>query len=60
MDIVFQGSTRALERCAFFQGPKSLLVDSLDSIDEPHPRCPVQGYILNVGGDALKDPTTRV
>ncbi len=59
-DCVFHGSSRALESCAFFQGPKSLLVDSLDSTDEPHPRFPVQGYILNVGEDALKDPTTQV
>ncbi len=53
-------SSRALESCAFFHGLKSLLVDSLDSTDEPHLIFPVQGYILNVGGDALKDPTTRV
>ncbi len=35
-------------------------MDSLDSTDESHPRFPVQVYILNVCGDALKDPTTRV
>ncbi len=43
------------ERCAIFQGPSSLPVeDSLDLTHEPHPRFPVQGHILSIGGDALK------
>jgi hypothetical protein len=28
-------------------------MDSLDLTDEPHPRLPVQGHILSVGGDAI-------
>jgi hypothetical protein len=29
-------------------------VDSMDLIDEPHSRFPVQGHILSIGEDALK------
>jgi hypothetical protein len=37
-----------------FRGPSSLLVDSLDLTNEPHPRFPVHGHIrMSVGGDAL-------
>ncbi len=28
-------------------------MDVLDWTDEPHPRFPVQGHILSIGGDAL-------
>ncbi len=28
-------------------------MDSLDSTNEPHPRCPVQGHILIIGEDDL-------
>jgi hypothetical protein len=35
------------------QGSSSLPVDPLDWTDEPHPRFPVQGHILSIGGDAL-------
>jgi hypothetical protein len=31
----------------------SLPVDSLDLTHEPHPRFPLEGHILNIGGDAL-------
>ncbi len=47
--ILIHGS----ESCAYFQGPRSLPVDSLDFTDEPHPRFLVQGHILIIGGDAL-------
>jgi hypothetical protein len=46
-----------MESCAFFQGPSSLAMDSLDSTDEPHPRFPVRGLILrSVGRDTLTLP----
>jgi hypothetical protein len=41
------------ESCAFFQGHNSLLLDSLDLTAVPHPRFPVQGHILSIGGDVL-------
>jgi len=47
---LFQGS----ESCKSCQGPSSFPVDSLDLTYEPHPRFPVQGHILSVGGDALR------
>ncbi len=46
----FQGS----ESCSLFQGPSNLPVDLLDLTDEPHPRFPVPGHILSVGGDPLR------
>jgi len=47
--ILIHGS----ESCGYFQGPRTLPVDSLDLTDEPHPRFLVQGHILSIGGDAL-------
>ncbi len=35
------------------KSPTKFPVDSLDLTYEPHPRFPVQGHILNAGGDAL-------
>jgi hypothetical protein len=45
-------SSRALESCVFWRS--HLRVDSPDWTGEPHPRFPVQGHILSIGGDALK------
>jgi hypothetical protein len=46
---LFQSS----EICAFFQGHNSLLLHSLDLTAVPHPRFPVQGHVLSIGGDVL-------
>ncbi len=37
----------------FVQGPSNRPVDSLDWADQRHPRFPVQGHMLSVGGDAV-------
>ncbi len=54
---VFIDSSRAppgLWKAVYFvQGPSNLPVDSLDWVDQPHPRFPIQGHILSIGGDAL-------
>jgi hypothetical protein len=50
---LFQDSTRALKGVQFFRVP-AVLEDSLDLTNEPHPRFPVEGHILSIGGDALK------
>ncbi len=49
---LFQGSYGALKLYTY-QGPCSRWVDSLNWPNEPHPRFPVQGHILGIGGDAL-------
>jgi hypothetical protein len=45
---LFQGSSRALKRCAFFQSHSSLPVNPLDLTAVPHPR-----FCVSAGGDAL-------
>jgi len=50
---LFQDSSKALKAVLFFQGPRSLPVDSLDSTDDTHPRFLVQGQKLSIGGDAV-------
>ncbi len=51
---LLQGSSRALERRALFQGHIGLPANSLDFTAVPHRRFPLQGHILSAGGDALR------
>jgi hypothetical protein len=48
--MVVQGS----ESGVFFQGLSILPGESLDLTHEPHPRFPVRGHRLSIGGDALR------
>jgi len=51
---LLEGSSRALKDVHFLRGPSNLPVNSLDLTPEPHPRCPLQGHILSMGGDDLR------
>ncbi len=58
IDCVFYtvpGLLHGSESCGSFQGPAVFQPSGFT--DEPHPRFPVQGHILRVGGDALSPPS---
>jgi hypothetical protein len=52
---LFQSSSRALKVVHISRVPAFFQWIHLDWTHEPHPRFSVEGHILSIGGDALRD-----